>query len=356
MANNTNARKLVNVSEEAAPPVQMPVVVGNELFVLTQQDIRRVEDIRVLSYNRVSSNGQICPMGVAPPVNNAFSHAAIQTPLLPPSHGGTIQDLLPPKQARFLLHNEDEGKHLLASLHNVSSRPPKTVASVATQLGWCKHTEEPRVSFTLKLNAATSTGGLMTSIGCQKCSTGEKRHTSCQTQTSQSRSPTPDSTPKPAIAPNPGKKTQHACCQTQDNKAHKACNTSASHVVWKSSTDEADSTSDEPAGRCGCRHCKSTQATKHPRCPADDPCTFQSTNTDPCAQFQQRLRDLCSRDEQGLHSRGSNPRSQSYSPASVTQNSQLKLFPYKQNRYYREVQDDRRRHLKKSQDDYSMTE
>lgn len=337
--------------------------------MLTQQDIRRVEDIRVLRYDRVTSNGQICPM--AAPVNNPFSHVGIQTPLLQTADGGTIQDLLLPKQERFHLHNshEDEGKHLPVSLHKVSSRPPKTVASVATQLGWCKHTEEPRVSFTLKLNAATSTGGLMTSIGCQNCSMGGKRHTSCQTQTTESRSQTPDSKHKTAIAPNPGTKMQHACSQTQNNMASKSCNTSPSHVVWKSSstpcsTEEADTMSEgntESAGRSGCRHCKSTQATKHPRCPADDPCIFNSTNTDPCAQYQQRLRDFCSRDDQGLYSRGimkpnTNPRCQSYSAASVTQNNQPRLFPYKQNRYYKDLQDEQRRDMQNSQDDYSMTE
>ncbi|KAH8322003.1 hypothetical protein KR074_008191 [Drosophila pseudoananassae] len=330
MANNSNVKKIVQVSEEAAPVVQIPVVVGSELFVLTQQDIRRVEDTRVFSYNRVV-NGQLWPMETPASVNDAFSHGVIQTSPPHTNHGATLQDLLPPKHATFHL-NSSEGNHLATSLYQVSSRPPKTVASVATQMAWTKHTEEPRPSFKLKLNAATSTGGLMTSIGCQNCSM--ERGTSCQTQTTESRNQTPDSTQKPAIGRKP-------CSQAQANFASKACNTTSSHLVWKSSStayssDEAESTSegdDEPSSRCGCRRCKA-----HRRCPVDDPCTFQSTNTDPC-----------SRDGQGYHTRG-------IMKLNTNPGPHPRPFPYELNRYYEELQDERRRSVRISEDDCHMAE
>ncbi|KAH8277289.1 hypothetical protein KR026_008722 [Drosophila bipectinata] len=351
MANNSNVKKIVQVSEEAAPVVQIPVMVGNELFVLTQQDIRRVEDTRVFSYNRVV-NGQLWPMETPVPVNDAFSHGVIQSSLPLTNHSCTLHDLLPPKHATFNLNNS-EGNNLATSMYQVSCRPPKTVASMATQLGWSKHTEEPRPSFKLKLNAATSTGGLMTSIGCQNCSMDKKHDTSCQTQTTETRNQTSDSTRNSAKAP------KKPCSQTQAKTACKACNTTSSHVVWKSSStehssEEGDSMSegdDEPSRRCGCRRCKSIQAIPerrgkiHRRCPVDDPCPFQSTNA-----------DRCSRDEQGFYSRGimkanTNPRSQSHSPA-----SEPRPFPYELNRYYQELQDERRRSMRKSEDDCNMTD
>lgn len=42
-------------------------MVGNEIIVLTQQDIRRVEDTRVISYSRVGPNGQFLPLDTSPP-------------------------------------------------------------------------------------------------------------------------------------------------------------------------------------------------------------------------------------------------------------------------------------------------
>lgn len=39
----------------------MPVILGNEFFVVTQQDSRRVEDTRLLTYNKLY-NGELVPL------------------------------------------------------------------------------------------------------------------------------------------------------------------------------------------------------------------------------------------------------------------------------------------------------
>ncbi|XP_030375656.1 uncharacterized protein LOC115624945 [Scaptodrosophila lebanonensis] len=65
MAFNPSTRNVVQISEEAAPAVHLPVRVGDEVFIMTQQDIRRVEDIRFLTYHTITPDGNISPIDTA---------------------------------------------------------------------------------------------------------------------------------------------------------------------------------------------------------------------------------------------------------------------------------------------------
>lgn len=55
-------RKVVQVAEQAQQPLHVPVVVGNECFIITQQDVRRIEDSRLFSYNKLNAKGEVVPM------------------------------------------------------------------------------------------------------------------------------------------------------------------------------------------------------------------------------------------------------------------------------------------------------
>ncbi|XP_017474358.1 PREDICTED: uncharacterized protein LOC108364981 [Rhagoletis zephyria] len=64
-------RKVVQVAEQAQLPVHVPVVLGNECFIITQQDVRRIEDSRVFSYNKMNAKGEFVRMDTADPNNGA---------------------------------------------------------------------------------------------------------------------------------------------------------------------------------------------------------------------------------------------------------------------------------------------
>ena len=55
-------KRLIQVNEEIHPPLQVPIMLGNECFVVTQQDIRRIEDTRLLSYCKLTPTGELIPM------------------------------------------------------------------------------------------------------------------------------------------------------------------------------------------------------------------------------------------------------------------------------------------------------
>ncbi|XP_016949071.1 uncharacterized protein LOC108023893 [Drosophila biarmipes] len=317
MANNSNVRKVMQVSEEAAPAVHIPVMVGNEIFVLTQQDVRRVEDIRMLTYSRLGSNGQLCPLDSTPPAPVAFS-------LPTPTNLCTLEDLIAQttrKKVNFQMDvNHDAGAR--NSLNTANSPCPflqpvssqtRTVASVSTQLGWSKNKAGLDPVFPLCYSAATSTSGLMTNTGCQHCPRTQTHHSSCQTQNYTSATPavkeetppnascqtqtTPNVQKKPpqdsacptqnyrssnpivkketpqnaacqtqrSSSPNPvlKKEAQNSACQTQAKTFSTGCNTSFSHLSMKSSAESYTSdecpytTSEESQQHCG--HCKSQQ-------------------------------------------------------------------------------------------------
>lgn len=55
-------KKLVQVSEEIQKPVHVPIVLGNECFIVTQQDVRKIEDARFISYHKLGPNGELIPV------------------------------------------------------------------------------------------------------------------------------------------------------------------------------------------------------------------------------------------------------------------------------------------------------
>ncbi|KAH8343922.1 hypothetical protein KR084_001790 [Drosophila pseudotakahashii] len=339
MANNSTVRKVMQVSEEAAPAVQIPIMVGNEIFVVTQQDVRRVEDVRMLSYNRLGPNGLLCPVDSAPPAPVPFS-------LPTTTNLCTLEDLMAQttrNRVKWRMDVDlDAGMKLPSTSANtpcpflepVSSRA-KGVASVTTQLGWSKNKAGSRPVFPLCYSAGTSTSGLMTNTGCQHCPRSETQHSSCQTQNLPSKTPiVQDKSPQNAIcqtqtctaptvkkeypSPNPSVKNepQNSACQTQPITISTGCNTSSSHLDSKSSaesytSDECHFTSSEESHH-PCRHCKSQQTcmeqeqmaqvrpqVQRPRCPVEQPCTSRQIRFDLCPPDRERFeKEACA---QQLH-------------------------------------------------------
>ncbi|XP_067634266.1 uncharacterized protein Mst89B isoform X2 [Eurosta solidaginis] len=62
MNSDPTIRKVVQVAEQTQMPVH---VFGNECFIITQQDMRRIEDSRIFSYSKVNSKGELVPMETA---------------------------------------------------------------------------------------------------------------------------------------------------------------------------------------------------------------------------------------------------------------------------------------------------
>ncbi|XP_037717979.1 uncharacterized protein LOC119552194 [Drosophila subpulchrella] len=319
MANNSTVRKVMQVSEESAPAVHIPIMVGNEIFVLTQQDVRRVEDVRILSYSRLGSNGQLRPVDSTSPAPVAFSLPTATT-----TNICTLEDLLAQtarKRVNFQMdvdhdadvkHPSNTANSPSPFLQPVSSRT-RTVASVTTQLAWSKNKAEPEPVFPLCYSAGTSTSGLMTNTGCQHCPRSATHHSSCQTQNYPSATPiVQEKAPQnascqtqtsPIVQKEPPQNSacqtlnypslnpivkkeppQNSACQTQSssspnpivkkepqNSTHQTqpktfstgCNTSLSHLSNKSSaesytSDECQYTTSEESHQ-PCRHCKSQQ-------------------------------------------------------------------------------------------------
>ncbi|EDW66657.1 uncharacterized protein Mst89B [Drosophila virilis] len=178
MENNSTVTKLLQVSEEAAPVVQIPIFVGNEMFILTQQDIRRIEDIRHLSYNRLGSHAQISPIlnqWNAQPFGNHFNSSTA-----PATQLSALQGLVP-TQIPFPGVDIDMEK-----------TPPRVVANVSKQLSWSKQSK------------SSSPYPMCYSIG-----------------TSTSALPKQNSDDNPHRSPD----RKNCSCQTCTNTTSQACNT-----------------------------------------------------------------------------------------------------------------------------------
>ncbi|XP_049305312.1 uncharacterized protein LOC105223339 isoform X2 [Bactrocera dorsalis] len=70
-------RKVVQVAEQAQQPLHVPVVVGNQCFIITQQDIRRIEDSRLYSYNKLNGKGEVVPMDTMDSNNASINPCSI---------------------------------------------------------------------------------------------------------------------------------------------------------------------------------------------------------------------------------------------------------------------------------------
>ncbi|XP_033163106.1 uncharacterized protein LOC117142917 [Drosophila mauritiana] len=336
MANNYTARKAMQVSEEMAPAVHIPIMVGNEIFVLTQQDIRRVEDTRLISYSRLGPNGQFIPLDTSSP-------GAVYVPPPNPTHFCTLDDLLrnvSDKRVRMQMDIDEDVKHPAKSNNDTclflreTSNPLKTVASVSTQLEWSKKKSDSKHRLRLCYDAGTSTSGLMTNTGCQHCPKCETQHSSCQTQmcakthtilereiprNASCQTKDTGTATRTSIVKEPqdvGCQTQSCLsanthiknepvnlrCQAQRNTNSTGCGTysdlfeTASAESYTSAecyyTSSAESTSP-----CPCQHCKSQQTcteqtlivpmepqVQSPVRPQEHPCTSKHIRFDPCTQ------------------------------------------------------------------------
>uniref|UniRef100_A0A1I8Q1W0 Uncharacterized protein n=1 Tax=Stomoxys calcitrans TaxID=35570 RepID=A0A1I8Q1W0_STOCA len=58
MSGNPLVKKFVQITEESLPPVY----VGNNFYVLMQQDIRKIEDTRFLAVSKLLPNGDFMPI------------------------------------------------------------------------------------------------------------------------------------------------------------------------------------------------------------------------------------------------------------------------------------------------------
>ncbi|EDV93822.1 uncharacterized protein LOC6563748 [Drosophila grimshawi] len=156
MIYNPTVKKVMQVSEEAAPVVQIPIMVGNEMFVLIQQDIRRIEDTRHVSYTRYSPNGQIFPYA------QTFG-------------GGFL-----PAQSQDCPDVE---------MHDLQKTPHRIVANVANQLRWSKINNSTS-PYPISYSVATSTTEIQILKKEQRRSGGEKQKSSCACNTTETKAQT----------------------------------------------------------------------------------------------------------------------------------------------------------------------
>ncbi|XP_022213558.2 uncharacterized protein LOC111068401 [Drosophila obscura] len=263
-----NVRKLLQVSEEAAPLVQIPIMVGNEMFVLTQQDVRRTEDIRYLSYTRIMPNGHMFPTAAAPAADPVNYFGGLVTPLAlayatPPSCA--LQDLFVPKKPM-----EDD------------KPAPRNVADVSTQLAWSKQVEiEPSNHTTLRYSAATSTSNLTKNCGCQhEPPKSRNQHTSCHSQVG-----------------------RNACCQTRSTTSSIYLQPAPRSVADAStepsnptcSPNSAATSTSNLTKNCGCQHEPPELRCQHTSC------HFQ-VGRNACCQTRSSIADMSDAESQSKHS------------------------------------------------------
>lgn len=144
---------------------------GNELFVVVQQDIRRIEDIRQISYNRVLSSHHILPMftqlnanvfGTCAPTTQSF------IPFISPSpqQNTSIFSAAPPCG----LNDVDMEK-----------QPSQIVANVSKQIFWSKQSKSTS-PYPIRYSITTSTTELQEKKPIDSGKNAEdKKHCSCQT-------------------------------------------------------------------------------------------------------------------------------------------------------------------------------
>lgn len=162
MANSSTVTKVLQVSEEAAPPVHIPVMVGNELFILTQQDVRRVEDTRHMFYNRLTPNHF---------ASGAFGNPSPQS--APAGQICTLQNLLSHCQQDCPMNCEAAQQ---------TEEPRTIVANISKQLEWSKRCNSSS-PYPINYSVATSTSGLPAQKSDYSIKQREKpkKHCSCQT-------------------------------------------------------------------------------------------------------------------------------------------------------------------------------
>ncbi|EDW15139.1 uncharacterized protein LOC6573612 [Drosophila mojavensis] len=251
MANNHTVTRLLQVHEEAAPAVHIPILVGNEVFVVVQQDIRRTEDIRKLSYTQVLPNPPNHPfLPIFNQLNaNAFGSSAPVTQL------SALQALLLAGQAQNASTFPTSPP---CPDIEMESNPTKTVADVSNQLHWSK---QPKCTspYPINYSTSTSTSGLLDfkPIKRSQRRSADKRDGSCQTWTKSTATDAgSQTTPQPTttVEVNNVKKTQSSGClpsspntQLKEKTSEKSLSKRRSlcKVMFKSKTQIPKETSKE---------------------------------------------------------------------------------------------------------------
>ncbi|XP_023036745.1 uncharacterized protein LOC111519573 [Drosophila willistoni] len=134
-------KKLIQVTEESTPVVQVTHMVGNEVFVITQQDTKRVEYIRMLSCSRLTAEGNLLPSIFPDQLLASADEVFTQGAQSGQEYAESFQDEVP----------------------ETETGPFLNVASIATQMEWSKklQTSSP---FPLHYSVATSTCTLETHV------------------------------------------------------------------------------------------------------------------------------------------------------------------------------------------------
>ncbi|KAH8417148.1 hypothetical protein KR222_004757 [Zaprionus bogoriensis] len=178
MVNNPTVTRMMQVSEQSAPVVHVPIMVGNELYVLTQQDVRRIEDVRHMSYSRVSPHGQQLPFGTC----------------TPESQLGNLLNLLPQCQQQLPMNVVD--------MATAEGTPSSCSAGIAKQLLWSSQAIQASPPHPMHHTVGTSTFGLDCMAQPDKPQPQAKSHCSCQTspQTTSCGCNTDAPTPKPQVS------------------------------------------------------------------------------------------------------------------------------------------------------------
>ncbi|XP_065363250.1 uncharacterized protein Mst89B [Calliphora vicina] len=162
-------QKITQISEQALPPVHVPLILGNEFFILSQQDVRKLEECRLFSINKLMPNGDLKTINIPDP-NYWLLQILKQENLTCNQNVWQLLEFLngkrnqcqPPVTTLSQQRQCTPDFPQPMEISNVVCENP-TVASIEQQLQWnkCVNTSAP---FPLTYSLGTST----TEINCQQ--------------------------------------------------------------------------------------------------------------------------------------------------------------------------------------------
>lgn len=138
-------QKVVQVSQQVFNPVQIPLIINNQMFLMVQQDIRWIEETRHISYKKLTPEGhcipiegvEMVPHSTALPHNLAANYPQTGTcfpPCLPPHstafpHNPTANDPLVPISFPPCLppHSTSFPQNIMDSNSNAPGRYPNVM-------------------------------------------------------------------------------------------------------------------------------------------------------------------------------------------------------------------------------------
>lgn len=171
----------------------VPIMVGNELFMLTQQDVRRVEDTRHMSYNRLNPN-----QFAAGAFGNSLNQSLPAAPINP------LQNFISHYQQNSPMNHEAAQQ---------TEEPGSLVANVTKQLKWAKSCSSS-TPYPITYSVGTSTSGLEAQKYKSRPTT---THCSCQTS---AQTTTKACNTEPAKKPNKWFKKQRSNHSLSESGSH----------------------------------------------------------------------------------------------------------------------------------------